>query len=255
MNPEIYALLDTALATYWRYVARHELFARWWNRYRRPRNTYRVLDVGCGAGNLLAYLARRASAFPVGIDLFPDTLPYCVRRGIDAVSAADATALPFQGDLFDLVIAQDVVEHIEDDLSALREIHRVCAPGGLAFVLVPAFAFLWSARDVRLRHYRRYTIEQIVRRFQMAGFIPIHRTYTDLFLLPLLWAAIAAAPRTPDGLADLDAGGAPGKSSLLKQALLAISRLEAELAYHAHLPFGVSAVVLGYKPISSPVFQ
>jgi SAM-dependent methyltransferase len=253
MNPEIYALLDTVLETYWRYVARHELFSRWWSRYRRPNTTYRVLDVGCGSGNLLAYLTRYVPMAPVGIDLFPDTLPYCVQRGIDAVSAADATALPFRANIFDLVIAQDVVEHIEDDSLALREIHRVCAPGGLALVLVPAFMFLWSARDIRLRHYRRYTLDQIAGQFQEAGFDLIHRTYTDLFLLPLLWAAITLAPRTPDGLADLKAEGTPGASWLLNQTLLAVSRLEALLAYHAYLPFGVSAVVLGRKAIDSKV--
>jgi SAM-dependent methyltransferase len=251
MNPEIYALLDTVLETYWRYVARHELFARWWSRYRQANNPFRVLDVGCGSGNLLAYLARRASTAPFGIDLFPDTLPYCRRRGIDAVGAADATVLPFRADLFDFVIAQDVIEHVEDDAQALQEMYRVCAPGGIALVLVPAFTFLWSARDVRLHHYRRYTLDQIAQRLQDAGFELIHRTYTDLFLLPLLWAAIALAPRIADGLADLEAEGTPGASGLLNQVLLAVSRIEAVFAYQASLPFGVSAVVLGRKSIAS----
>src|SRR5262245_36898005 len=112
MNPEIYALLDTVVETYWRYIARHALFAKWWARYRQPDTIYRVLDVGCGTGNLLAYLARRTTMSPVGIDLFPATLPYCVRRGISAVGAADATALPFRANMFDFVIAQDVVEHV-----------------------------------------------------------------------------------------------------------------------------------------------
>ncbi|MFL5801275.1 MAG: class I SAM-dependent methyltransferase [Roseiflexaceae bacterium] len=254
MNPEIYALLDTVLETYWRYIARHELFARWWSRYRQPSTTYRVLDVGCGTGNLLAYLAKRVPMAPAGIDLFPDTLPYCVQRGIGAVSAADATALPFHDNMFDFVIAQDVVEHVEDDRLALQEMQRVCAPGGMTLVLVPAFTFLWSARDVKLRHYRRYTLDQIARRLQEAGFDLVHRTYTDLFLLPLLRAAIALAPRTPDGLADLEAEGTPGKSWLLNQALLTISRLESVCAYHAYLPFGVSAVVLGRKAAERRVF-
>jgi SAM-dependent methyltransferase len=251
MDPEIYALLDTVLETYWRYVARHELFVKWWSRYRRPKALFRVLDVGCGTGNLLAYLSKCAPIAPAGIDLFPDTLPYCVGRGIDTVGAADATALPFRADMFDFVIAQDVVEHVEDDARALQEMYRVCAPGGMALVLVPAFTFLWSARDVRLHHYRRYTLDQLAQRLQDAGFELIHRTYTDLFLLPLLWAAINVAPRTADGLADLEAEGTPGASWLLNQALLAVSRIESVLAYHASLPFGVSAVVLGRKSIAS----
>src|SRR3954469_5201991 len=99
MGPEIYALLDAVPDTYWRYVARHELFFRLWQRHREQRATYRVLDVGCGTGGLLAYLAKRSQIAPVGVDLFPGALPYCKGRGIHAVSAADATALPFSDDL------------------------------------------------------------------------------------------------------------------------------------------------------------
>jgi SAM-dependent methyltransferase len=253
MNPEMYALLDSVPDTYWRYVARHELFANLWRQHREKNPNYRVLDVGCGSGALLAYLAKRARLTSVGVDLFPGTLPYCVQRGVSAVSAADATALPFRANLFDFVIAQDVIEHIEDDARALDEIYRVCVPGGLALILVPAFDFLWSARDVGLHHFRRYTLGQLTQRVQTVGFNLVHRTYTDLFLVPLLWGAIVTAPRTADGLADLDSDAAPGKSGIINQALLAVSRLEASYANRATLPFGVSAVVLVRKPLRNEV--
>src|SRR6266508_335274 len=251
MSPEIYALLDSVPDTYWRYIARHELFSSLWQLHRQQRDNYRVLDVGCGSGGLLAYLDKHNTIKPIGVDLFPGTLPYCLLRGINGVSVADATKLPFQADAFDLVIAQDVVEHIEEDTAALAEIYRVCMPGGLALILVPAFKFLWSARDVDLHHYRRYTLGQLTQRMQAAGFNVVHRTYTDLFLLPLLYAAIAIAPRTSDGLADLDTANPPGKSGPMNPALLAISRLEAAYARLATLPFGVSAVVLARKLANS----
>src|SRR5690348_4330662 len=113
MEQYIYEILDTIPDTCWRYVARHELFLRLWEDYRQPRPQYRVLDVGCGAGGLLAYLCRHAPVNPVGVDLFLNTLIYCQRRDIKAVSVADATTMPFDHDTFDFVIAQDVVEHIE----------------------------------------------------------------------------------------------------------------------------------------------
>jgi ubiquinone/menaquinone biosynthesis C-methylase UbiE len=248
MSQAVYDLLNSVPDSYWRYVARHELFSNLWRCHRSQRPIHRVLDVGCGSGGLLSYLAKHHRIAPIGVDLFPGTLPYCIQRGITMVSAADATALPFGADGFDFVIAQDVIEHIEDDAGALAEIYRVCAPGGLALILVPAFRFLWSARDTALHHHRRYTLSQLTQRVQKAGLDLIHSTYTDLWLLPLLFAAIAVAPRTPDGLADLDSEAAPGKSGLTNQALLAISRLEAAYAIYARLPFGVSAVVLAQKP-------
>jgi ubiquinone/menaquinone biosynthesis C-methylase UbiE len=251
MAPQIYDLVDTLADTYWRYMARHEAFASLWQRYRRPQTQYKVLDVGCGTGGLLAYLAKQAPMLPVGIDLFAGTLPYCRRRGIDAVNVADATALPFQDATFDFVVTQDVIEHVEDDRAALREIYRVCAPSGLVLVLVPAFQFLWSARDVQLNHYRRYTTHDMAQMVEAIGFNVLHRTYTDLWLLPLLWAAIMTAPRTADGLADLASDAAPGQIWWVNSVLLAVSRIESVFANYLGLPFGVSAIILARKPISS----
>jgi hypothetical protein len=117
-------------------------------------------------------------------------------------------------------------------------------------VLVPAFQFLWSARDVELNHYRRYTIEQLVQVVEQSGLKPLHRTYMDGWLLPLLWAAIMTAPRKPDGIADLASDAAPGRVGWLNQILLAVSRVEAAATTRFGLPFGVSAVVLARKPLA-----
>jgi ubiquinone/menaquinone biosynthesis C-methylase UbiE len=248
MAPQIYDLVDTLADRYWRYVARHEAFATLWERYRQPQTTYRVLDVGCGTGGLLGYLTKRAPTVPIGIDLFAGTLPYCRRRGINSVSVADAIALPFHDAAFDFVVAQDVIEHVQDDHAALMEIRRVCAPGGMVLILVPAFEFLWSSRDVQLNHHRRYTVDQMARIIEASGFSVLHRTYTDLWLLPLLWAAIKTAPRTADGLADLPSDAAPGQAQWINSLLLTVSRLESAFATNLGLPFGVSAVVLARRP-------
>jgi SAM-dependent methyltransferase len=248
MEPQIYDLVDTLADRYWRYVARHEAFATLWERYRQPQTKYRVLDVGCGTGGLLGYLAKRAPTLPIGIDLFAGTLPYCHRRGINSVSVADAIALPFHEAAFDFVVAQDVIEHVKDDRAALMEIHRVCAPGGIVLILVPAFEFLWSGRDAQLNHYRRYTVNHIATIVEASGFNVLHRTYTDMWLLPLLWAAIKTAPRTVDGLADLPSDAAPGQAQWVNSVLLTISRLESAFATNIGLPFGVSSVVLACRP-------
>ncbi len=243
----MHAVLDRLPETYWRYVARHDLFRRLWERHRPPRARYVVLDVGCGAGGLLAYLAAHAPVTPIGLDLVPEALTYCRKRGLGALGVADAVALPVRPASADLVIAQDVVEHVADDTGLLTGVVQACRPGGLALIVAPARQALWSTRDVRLGHHRRYTLEQLAGRVAAAGFDIVHRTYLDLFLVPLLGIAVALAPRTPDGVPDLPFE-APGGSGLVNRLLLAVSRVEAAVALRAPLPLGVAALVLGARP-------
>jgi SAM-dependent methyltransferase len=246
-----HAVLDALPETYWRYVARHELFRRLWERHRTHQPRYRVIDVGCGSGGLLAYLAARAPIAPVGLDVVPDALVYGRRRGLRALAAADALELPLRSESADLVIAQDVAEHVADDGQLLSELVRVCRPSGLALIVVPAHGALWSTRDTRLGHYRRYTLSQLAERVQRAGFVVLRRTYLDLFLLPLLAAAVAAAPRTADGVPDLPYE-APGGAGLVNRCLVTLSRAESALALRARIPFGVAALVLAIRPRPGP---
>jgi SAM-dependent methyltransferase len=243
----MHAVLDRLPETYWRYVARHQLFRCLWERHRAPQPRYVVLDVGCGPGGLLAYLAAHAPVVPIGLDLVPDALAYCRRRGLSALGVADAIALPVRPASVDLVIAQDVVEHVADDTALLAGLGQTCRPGGLALIVAPARQGLWSTRDVRLGHHRRYTLERLAGSVAAAGFDVLHRTYLDLFLVPLLGIAVSLAPRTAEGVPDLPFE-APGGSGLVNQLLLAVSRLEAAVALRTPLPLGVAALVLGRRP-------
>jgi SAM-dependent methyltransferase len=243
----MHAVLDRLPETYWRYVARHELFRRLWERHRARQARYVVLDVGCGVGGLLAYLAAHAPLAPIGLDLVPGALAYCRKRGLQALGVADAVALPVRPASVDLVIAQDVVEHVADDAGLLAGVRQVCRPGGMALIVAPAHRALWSTRDVRLGHHRRYTLAQLTDRVAAAGFEIRHRTYLDLLLAPLLGIAVALAPRTADGVPDLPYD-APGGTGLVNRLLQAISHAEAGVALRATLPLGVAALVLGVRP-------
>jgi SAM-dependent methyltransferase len=242
MADAVYEVID-GFETYWRNVARQELLLRLWRRHSGVGT--RVLDVGCGVGTLLAFLGRRTTLQGFGVDLYPEALRYCRRRGVSTVAAADALALPFRDGAFDLVVCQDVVEHVRDDAVTLAELRRVTAPDGLVLIVAPAFGGLWSARDVRLGHHRRYRLEGLSERMTAAGFEIVHGTYTDSWLFPLLAGAILLAKRTPEGLADLRDDAAPGGRGLPNRILLAVSRLEAAWTVRWRLPFGVAAVAAG----------
>ncbi len=94
------------------------------------RGAQQVLDLGCGEGTLGAavdHLSGQAKPLVVGLDASATMLsaapPPAVR--------ADATAIPFQDNAFDAVVAVNVLDHLPDPLPALRAAHRVLRPGGV----------------------------------------------------------------------------------------------------------------------------
>ena len=74
----------------------------------------------------------------------------------------DATRLPLAPGSLDLVVAFDVLEHIEDDKAAATGVFEALRPGGTFLVAVPADPRLWSAHDVAVGHVRRYTRPELL---------------------------------------------------------------------------------------------
>lgn len=99
-----------------------------------------VLEVGCGLGTDAINFAR-AGAFYTGVDLTEASIEL-VRRRFEFedqtadLRVADAEALPFADDSFDLVYSHGVLHHTPDTQRAVDEIHRVLGPGGIAMVMV-----------------------------------------------------------------------------------------------------------------------
>jgi SAM-dependent methyltransferase len=113
----------------------------------------RVLDFGCGDGEVLTELSRHFHA--VGLDPRINDLSLARRRGATRLVAA-RDDLPFTR-CFDLVGIFDVVEHVADDVDLLRGAAALAVPGGFLLLTVPADPRLWSKFDRYAGHYRRYT--------------------------------------------------------------------------------------------------
>jgi ubiquinone/menaquinone biosynthesis C-methylase UbiE len=117
-----------------------------------------VLDVGCGSGwfsQQAAARGARLTSLDIGVRLLQHTRRRCDTRPV----AADACALPFPGDAFDVVISSECIEHTVDPRQALRELHRVTRPGGLIVMTVPNqrwhFAVAFANR-FKLRPFEGY---------------------------------------------------------------------------------------------------
>jgi SAM-dependent methyltransferase len=217
-----------------------------------PRlETARLLDLGCGTGFTLTQLPAGARA--IGLDYSRAALALARRRaGRADLVRGSAYALPFADASFDAVLALDVLEHLERDRDAARELRRVLAPGGAAIVTVPAFEALWSAHDEALDHHRRYRLAEIEAVLRDAGFEIEHASYYNFFLFPLVATArlaqrarlaIAGAPDAERADADLRIPPAP-----LNALFGAVLGAERALAPRLRLPFGVSCLVIARAP-------
>jgi SAM-dependent methyltransferase len=166
----------------------------WWYRGRRtvldgviaelglPANA-RILDAGCGSGRFMVELAKLGTV--TGVELSDTSVQLARQRAIGEVVAGSVLEMPFADDSFDLAVSLDVIEHLEDDLAALREFRRTVAPGGALLVTVPAYQWLWSSHDEINHHHRRYTRRSLQHVAEQAGWKQVRTTYFNSLLLPV----------------------------------------------------------------------
>jgi SAM-dependent methyltransferase len=143
----------------------------------------RILDAGCGSGRNMIELGRHGTV--TGVELSPTSAELARARNAGDVLIGSVLEMPFPDDSFDLAVSLDVIEHLQDDLTALRELRRVVAPGGALLVTVPAYQWLWSGHDEMNHHRRRYTRRTLHEVAERAGWRPVRTTYFNSLLLPI----------------------------------------------------------------------
>lgn len=161
-----------------------------------------ILDAGCGTGRNLVEYGPLGTA--VGVDLSEEAVTACHARGLTGVTRSGIERMPFADDSFDLLLACDVIEHVDDDVDALRELRRVAAVGARLLLTVPAYMWLWSHHDDRHHHRRRYTKARLVAAALAGGWQPRRVTSFNTVLLPAIAAVrTAGRRRTPrEGASD-----------------------------------------------------
>lgn len=202
----------------------------------------RALDVGCGTGANAPVLAG-PGRFAIGLEASPIPLGLA-SRGHDVRVRADAGRLPFADASFDLVLALDVLEHLDDDAGAARELARVVRPGGTIVVFVPALRILWGLQDDVSHHRRRYRAGELRRVLEQTGLMIIRTTYFNTLLFaPILLSRIAMRIKPPRRLASENQIGGP----VMNEMLAAIFAAEAPIIGRYDLPIGVSLACLARK--------
>lgn len=192
----------------------------------------RVLEIGCGVGNMAPYLRGRAEVF--GIDVSEEAVAAYRSAGFPA-RVCDATS---EGVLdlgrFDTVLSVNVLEHIEDDRKCLDRCYTVLEPGGTIILVVPAHQFLYGTMDRPIGHWRRYGVRDLSQKLTEAGFEVVQaRTINPLGALG--WYVNGRILRR-----NVPPVGQLRLFNAMYPLMVAADRLR--------LPFGLSVLAVGRKP-------
>lgn len=239
MNPEYAARYGNLESWHWWFRGRQRILADFLERELKDASDRRILAVGAGPAEGLAWLAPYAGngGAVIGLDLDPIHARIAGPGLLHIVG--DMSAAPLRSRSVDAVLALDVLEHIEDDAAALSEVARLVRPGGLLVVAVPALPSLWGAQDEINHHWRRYTRASLAGAFARARLPTPRITYFNTILLPVV-AAVRWARRAA-GLAgrvrtDFD----DNRPGLANDFLASLFASERHAIRRVALPLGVS---------------
>jgi SAM-dependent methyltransferase len=188
VETSVYEVESSVERDHWWFSGRRRLLARIIDELELPRGA-RILDVGAGTGSNLRLLSELGFEDVTGVDSSETAIRFCAEKGLGAVRQGDACALPCEDDTYDLVIATDIVEHVDDDARALAELRRVMRPGGFAILTVPAFPSLWGLQDEVSHHKRRYIKVDFEDRLIRAGLGLRSSFYFNYLLFGPIWLA------------------------------------------------------------------
>lgn len=201
-----------------------------------------VLEVGAGIGNISQYFLDRKTLCLT--DVRKDYLDRLRERFASFPNVSyelydlEASGNHLRGRGIDTIIALNVLEHIENDLRALKEMNAILSPGGCIILQLPSHRTLYGSLDINLDHHRRYTIRDIKRKFHESGFTP-ERFFRMNMPGAAGWFVYSRLLRR-----EILPVGPLGLFNRLTPAFMALERIIPP-------PFGLSIIAVGRKPIVS----
>jgi SAM-dependent methyltransferase len=211
----------------------------------KGRRDLRLIDCGCGVGQNIALLAPFGEA--IGFDLMAGGAA-AARAGGHPIVRADVVNIPFPSGVFDVATSFDVLQCVEEDAAAMREMARIVRPGGAVVLTVAALEVLRGDHAEVWREVRRYTRDSATRLIESAGLRPerVDFLFASLFPLMLAVRSLQRSLRSMRPLradTDIAVPAAP-----LNAALTWLVNGEAALARRIPMPIGSSLLVVARKP-------
>jgi SAM-dependent methyltransferase len=241
--PHEYEIMHALELRHWWFRGRRQLLVNLLRRLACPDSgRLSILDYGCGTGgNTSAY---GSFGNVVGVEPGSAAVRLGHKRGGARYCRASGTDLPFRDGSFDVVMASDVLEHIEHDDEAVSEIARMLRPGGSAILSVPAHQWLFSQHDTALQHFRRYSRVAVRDLLERNRLMVSRLSYWNMALFPVVCIQRLIGKRRRTGQPRSDTMLPP---RLLNEALASLLAVEAALASRIALPWGVSLVAVAER--------
>lgn len=227
----------------------------WWFKSRRkylldllkeaPKDS-KILDIGCSSGIFLKDLEnlgfKQDNLF--GIDISEIAIENCKANGLNHCFVMDAQNITLT-ETFDIIIASDCLEHLQDDKKALKNWKSLLKIGGQMYVFVPAFMSLWSYHDEVNMHHRRYTKAELNSKIQAENLEIQKASYWNFFLfLPVYGFRKLSAffQKKKKGESDISIG-----NTVVNSLLLQLIVFENKLLKVMNFPFGVSTFCIAKR--------
>jgi SAM-dependent methyltransferase len=220
---------------HWWFVVRRKLLRRLLHSLDIPQELPKV-DIGCGTGSNLRILESEGLCNVVGLDRSLYALSLAKKKVNLALVSGDTNNLPIRSNSIGLIIAMDILEHLENDLNGIDEFHRALKKGAILLLTVPAFKSLWGIQDVVTGHKRRYSRDEILMKLRQGGFEVLRSSYFNFFL----FAPILMARRAMRILGTKIKSENEVNLPLVNFFFKAIFSLELYILKYFSFPFGVS---------------
>lgn len=227
----------------------------WWFKSRRkylidllkkiPKDS-KILDVGCSSGVFLSDLEKLGfdSNNLYGIDISEKAILNSKKNGLVNTFVMDAQNI-ILAEKFDVIVASDCLEHLKDDIQAIKNWKNLLKKDGKMYVFVPAFKSLWSYHDEVNMHFRRYTKQELKTKIENEDLEIIKSSYWNFFLfVPVyIFRKISSLfNQKKSSESDITIG-----NLLINKTLLQLLLFENKLLKSVNFPFGVSAFCIAKR--------
>lgn len=248
MDFSIYEKMAKVEQDHWWYSGRRAIACRIFQKLKLPPEA-KILEAGCGTGGNLNLLSEFGKVYAFECDPIARSVGF-KKSNIQIFNGELPNNIPFDDNMFDLIVLFDVIEHVNEDKLALLNLVRKLKIGGHLLITVPAHQWLWSSSDNQNYHKRRYSKKMVKDMLQKSKLKIIQVTYFNTVLFPLIVAMVFIEkitnvlfnrqPKLPIGLLII-----PPKTinNFLKKTLF----LEGWFLNKFSLPMGVSILALVQK--------